>query len=318
MHPVIYLNKVMLEATKARVAPVSSAMLYGRGVFTTVAIYNGKPFLWPEHWRRLKNHAERLSVECAGANERNVGDAVRKLVAVNQVKNGRARVILLARSGRDVWKPKKEGARKTDLLIMTSEPQKVSPAGMSLAVSPYRFNTFSPLAGIRSLNYLEQVLSWEEAQARDFDEAVMLNERGEIVSATMANIFWVKDGTLLTPALSTGALAGVTRAAVIELAEKQFIPVIEGVYELGDLTEADEIFSHVCQPGRGLGDHVRLPPVFSGHGKYLCPAIGRSQRPGFEKLMSTSHVPRFSLRSFTNPLRLIPRKSRLPAQQLNP
>jgi aminodeoxychorismate lyase len=242
VHPVIYLNKVMLEATKARVAPVSSAMLYGRGVFTTVAIYNGKPFLWPDHWRRLQNHAERLSVDLAVANERNVGEALNKLAAVNQVKNGRARVVLLARSGRDVWKAKKEEPRKTDLLIMTGEPQKVPAAGMSLAVSPYRVNTFSPLVGIRSLNYLEQVLSWEEAQARDFDEAVVLNERGEIVSATMANIFWVKDGTLHTPAFSTGAIAGITRAKVVELAAKQFIPVIEGVYDLADLTEADEIF----------------------------------------------------------------------------
>jgi aminodeoxychorismate lyase len=242
MHPVIYLNKVMLEATKARVAPVSSAMLYGRGVFTTVAIYDGRPFLWPEHWRRLSSHAEKLSVDCAGLNERNVGEALGKLVAVNQVKTGRARVILLARSGRDVWKAKKESARKTDLLILTGEPQKVSTAGISLAVSPYRLNTLSPLVGIRSLNYLEQVLSWEEAQTRDFDEAVMLNERGEIVSATMANIFWFKDGTLHTPGLSTGAVAGITRAAIIGLAGKQFIPVIEGVYELADLTDADEIF----------------------------------------------------------------------------
>jgi 4-amino-4-deoxychorismate lyase len=242
VHPVIYLNKVMLEATKARVAPVSSAMLYGRGVFTTVAIYSGQPFLWPDHWRRLKDHAERLDVDLTEANESNVGEAIRKLVAVNQVKNGRARVILLARSGRDVWKTKKASPRKTDILIMTGEPQKIPAAGMSLAVSPYRFNTLSPLSGIRSLNYLEQVLSWEEAQARDFDEAVMLNERGEIVSATMANIFWVKDGTLHTPTLSTGAIAGVTRAAVIQLATKQFIPLIEGVYELADLAEADEIF----------------------------------------------------------------------------
>ncbi len=242
MHPVIYLNKVMLEASKARVAPVSSAMLYGRGVFTTVAVYNGKPFLWPEHWRRLKDHADKLDVDCSGRNERNVGEAVQKLVSVNQVVNGRARVILLARSGRDVWKSKSAGVRKTDLLIMTSEPQKVPAAGLSLAVSPYRFNTFSPLTGIRSLNYLEHVLAWEETQARDFDEAVMLNERGEIVSATMANIFWVKDGTMHTPALSTGALAGITRGAVITLADKQFIPVIEGVYELGDIAEADEIF----------------------------------------------------------------------------
>lgn len=232
----------MLEARKARVAPVSSAMLYGRGVFTTVAIYSGKPFLWPQHWQRLKEHAERLNIDCAGANERNVGEAVRKLLAVNQVKDGRARVILLARSGRDVWRAQKESTRKTDLLIMTSEAQKISRAGLSLAVSPYRCNTFSPLAGIKSLNYLDQVLAWEEAQAREFDEAVMLNERGEIVSATMANIFWVREGTIHTPALSTGAIAGVTREVVIELAAKQFIPLIEGVYELADLTEAEEIF----------------------------------------------------------------------------
>src|SRR6266536_542976 len=106
----------MLEATKARVAPVSSAMLYGRGVFTTVAIHNGKPFLWPNHWKRLKNQAERLNVDCTGANENNIGEALKKLVAVNQVKNGRARVIMLARSGRDVWRTKKESSRKTDLL----------------------------------------------------------------------------------------------------------------------------------------------------------------------------------------------------------
>ena len=242
MHPVIYLNKVMLEATKARVAPVSSAMLYGRGVFTTVAVNRGRPFLWNKHWARLKDHANRLSVHTVGCSEQSVGEALNKLIGVNQVKDGRARVIILARSGRDIWKTKGSGARKSDLLIMTGEPQKVPAAGMSLAVSPYRVNTASPLMGIRSLNYLEQVLSWEEAQARDFHEAVMLNERGEIVSATMANIFWVKDGTLYTPTLATGAIAGVTRGAIIALAEKQFIPVIEGAYELTDLVDADEIF----------------------------------------------------------------------------
>jgi len=242
VHPVIYLNKVMLEATKARVAPVSSAMLYGRGVFTTVAIRYQKPFMWSRHWQRLSDHAERLSVDCTGLTEANLADALRKLIAVNQVTDGRARVILLARSGRDIWKTKKESPRKTDVLIMTGEAQHVPAAGLSLAVSPYRVNSLSPLAGIRSLNYLEQVLSWEEAQTRDFDEAVMLNERGEIVSATMANIFWLTEGTLHTPSLSTGAIAGITRGVVLELAAKQFIPVIEGVYELSNVTEADEIF----------------------------------------------------------------------------
>ena len=242
MHPVIYLNKSMVEATKARVAPVSSAMLYGRGVFTTLAIYNSQPFLWSKHWHRLTTHAKKLDVDYTGCTEKSVGDALRKLIAVNQVKEGRTRVIMLARSGRDFWKMKTPGTKKTDLLIMTGESQKVSPNGLSLAVSPYRVNTFSPLSGIKSLNYLDHVLSWEEAQSRDFDEAVVLNERGEIVSATTANLFWAKDGTIHTPTLSTGALAGITRECVIEIANKHFIPLLEGIYEMTDLTDADEIF----------------------------------------------------------------------------
>jgi 4-amino-4-deoxychorismate lyase len=242
MHPVIYLNKTMVEATKARVAPVSSAMLYGRGVFTTLAIYNSQPFLWSKHWQRLAAHAKKLDIDHTGCTEKNVGEALHKLIAVNQVREGRARVIMLARSGRDIWKTKTPGAKKTDLLIMTGEQQKLAPTGMSLAVSPFRTNTSSPLTGIKSLNYLEHVLSWEEAQSRDFDEAVVLNERGEIVSATTANLFWAKNGTLHTPTLSTGALAGITRECVIELANQHFIPLLEGIYEMQDLTDADEIF----------------------------------------------------------------------------
>ncbi|HKY44867.1 MAG TPA: aminotransferase class IV [Pyrinomonadaceae bacterium] len=242
MHPVIYLNKSMVEATKARVAPVSSAMLYGRGLFTTLAIYNSQPFRWSKHWQRLTTHAAKLAVDYTGCTEKNVGEALQKLIAVNQVKDGRARVIMLARSGRDIWKTKSPGTKKTDLLIMTGDPQKVSANGLSLAVSPYRVNTVSPLAGIKSLNYLDHVLSWEEAQSRDFDEAVVLNERGEIVSATTANLFWAKDGTIHTPTLSTGALAGITRECAIEIANKHFIPLLEGIYEMTDLTDADEIF----------------------------------------------------------------------------
>lgn len=242
MHPVIYLNRSMVEATKARVAPVSSAMLYGRGVFTTLAIYNSKPFLWTNHWLRLTTHATKLDIDLAGLSEKNVGEALRKLIAVNQVSHGRARVILLARSGRDVWKTKIPGARKTDLIIMTGDAHKVAQGGISLAVSPYRVSTFSPTTGVKSLNYLDHVLSWEEAQSRDFDEAVMLNERGEIVSGTLANIFWSKNGTIHTPALSTGPVAGITRELVMDIAGKHFIPLVEGVYEMSDLTDADAIF----------------------------------------------------------------------------
>lgn len=242
MHPVISLNRTMVEATKARVAAVSSAVLYGRGVFTTLAVYDSKPFLWSKHWQRLAGHAAKLDVDHTGCTEKSVGEAVNKLIAVNQVKDGRARVTMLARSGRDFWKTKLSSTRKTDLLIMTGDPQRVSANGLSLAVSPYRVSTFSPLSGIKSLNYLDHMLAKEEARSRDFDEAVVLNERGEIVSATTANIFWAKNGTVHTPNLSTGALAGITRECVIDIANKHFVPLVEGVYEMADLVDADEIF----------------------------------------------------------------------------
>jgi 4-amino-4-deoxychorismate lyase len=252
VHPVIYLNKTMVEAAKARIAPVSSAMLYGRGIFTTLTIQAGRPFLWSKHWSRLVEHAEKLSIDVTAMTEKSVSEAVRKLIAVNRVDRGLARVILLARGGRDMWITKSANGRKTDLIIMTSEPQRIRSEGLTLAVSPYRFNTFSSLAGIKSLNYLDHLLPWEEAHARDFDEAVMLNERGEIVSATMANIFWVKDGTVQTPTLSSGAIAGITRGAVIDVAEKLFIPVVEGIYEMADLTDADEVFLTSSSLGIGI------------------------------------------------------------------
>ena len=242
MHPVISLNRTMVEAAKARVAAISSATLYGRGVFTTLAVYDSKPFLWSKHWQRLSAHAAKLDIDHSGCTEKTVGEAVSKLIAVNQVKDGRARVTLLARSGRDFWKAKLASARKTDLLIMTGDAHRVSQNGLSLAVSPYRISTFSPLTGIKSLNYLDHVLSKEEARSRDFEEAVVLNERGEIVSATTANIFWAKNGTVHTPSLATGVLAGITRECVIDIAGKHFIPLVEGVYEMADLVDADEIF----------------------------------------------------------------------------
>ncbi len=250
MHPVIYLGKSMVEATRARVAAVSAAVFYGRGVFTTVPIYNSRPFLWSEHWKRLAEHCQKLGLDTGALNQENAGGALQKLISVNRVRDGRASVILLGKGGSDIWKKRTLAAAKAELLMVIEEPQKVAEDGVSLTVSPYRFNTISPLSGIKSLNYLEHVLSLEEARQRDFDEAVVLNERGEIVSATVANIFWVKDGTVHTPALSTGAIAGVIRNCVIGLAGKRLVPVVEGVYEMPDLVEADEIF--LTSAGLGL------------------------------------------------------------------
>ena len=239
MHQHVILNSRLLETRRARLHAVTAAALYGRGVFTTVAVHSGRPFLWEGHWSRLLAHAERAGVECDfGDNEAAL--MLGRLVEANGVAEGRARVQLLARAVRGRWKLGREG-RASDLLMMTADAWP-APEALALTVSPYRVNTCSPLVGVKTVNRLEQVMAWEEARARDFDEAVVCNERGEVASATTANIFWVKHGTVYTPALATGAVDGATRARLLELAAAMAVPVSEGAHTLHDMAEAEEVF----------------------------------------------------------------------------
>lgn len=244
MHSRIIYNHRLLEATKARGEVVTAAALYGRGVFTTLAIYDGHPFLWHEHWLRLLEHAARVRVDATGLTEEAAHASLVKLIAANEVRQGRARVTLLANAGRGVWESKSEDetTATTDLLMMTGDARVVVADGLALTISPYRVNTLSPLAGVKSVNYLEHLIAWEEARTRGFDEAVALNERGEVVSTTMANIFWATDGTIHTPSPATGVLMGTTRARIIALAHELSVPLVEGVYDLSHLSDADEIF----------------------------------------------------------------------------
>lgn len=243
MHPYIIHNESLLEEARARLPCATAATLHGRGVFTVAAIHAGRPFLWPQHWARLAEHADRAGVVRKGFDEASVGALLARVIEANKVETGQARVMLLGRSVRGAWRRKSQsGAPATDLLIITADARTVSDAGLALTVSPFRVNTHSPLAGVKSISYLEHTLAWEEARARDFDEAVVLNERGEVASATTANLFWVTHGTLHTPALTTGALAGVTRARVVELAGEMALPFVESASDLAHVGDADEIF----------------------------------------------------------------------------
>jgi branched-subunit amino acid aminotransferase/4-amino-4-deoxychorismate lyase len=279
MHSHVVVNHRLVEASRARLPAAGGASLHGRGVFTTLAVYRGRPFLWDEHWTRLVNHARRAGVACPFA-EAEVAASLAKLIEKNGVERGRARVTLLARGAGRVWRARTveegegEGGERSgagghddegaDLLILTGDARHGEGETPVLTVSPFRVNTSSPLAGLKTVNYLERVLAWEEARARDFDEAVVLNERGEVASATLSNIFWVRQGTVHTPALATGALAGTTRARVLELAEGLAVPVVEGVYTLHELADAEEIF--LTSSGRG----VALVTAFDFH-RYAVP-----------------------------------------------
>jgi 4-amino-4-deoxychorismate lyase len=279
MHPRIIHNGHLVDAAKARTSVVSPVSLYGRGVFTTLAIYNGQPFLYSSHWARLTDHAGRVGIDKSQYTEAGVREFLAQLIEANKVKNGRARVTLLAATGGGIWKAEALDSLKTDLIIMTGDPRVSSEEGLALTISPYRASTLSPLAGIKSVNYLDHILALEEARARDFDEAVTLNERGEIVSATLANIFWVTNGTIHTPALATGALAGTTRAHIMQLAGELSVPLVEGVYDLSDLGDAGEIF--LTSAGRGIA----IVTTFDFH-RYTVPvgSVALRLREAFRQL----------------------------------
>jgi 4-amino-4-deoxychorismate lyase len=116
---------------------------------------------------------------------------------------------------------------------------------MNLTVSPYRINSTSPIANTKSCNYLEKIIALEEAKNLGFDEAICLNEKDEISSAIMANIFWVKNNKIFTPSLETGCLAGTIREFLLENFE-----INEVKARLAEIENADEIF--LSSSGIGL------------------------------------------------------------------
>lgn len=213
MHEYIFFDGAIITAGDAAISPLTMAALYGKGVFTTVAIVDGKPFLWEKHWRRLASNAEEAATDLTEYLEDSARSALDEIVKKNGIIKGRARVTFFAESASNIWPIEKR--QTTSLLITTGDMRPVSD-NFRLTISPYRINTCSPLAAVKSCNYLENLLAFDQAKQRGFDEAIQMNERSEITSATMANVFWLKDNMLHTPSLKTGCLAGTTREFVLE------------------------------------------------------------------------------------------------------
>ena len=234
MNKPVSLNFRILPAEKTFLAAVSSAALYGKGVFTSLAVYDSKPFLWEKHWCRLRGNAAQIGLDLSDFNEKVVQHALSDLILLNGLKTGRARLTFFEEAAGKIWDF--ESNRKTSLLIMTAGLRETK-TEFRLTVSPFPVNSKSPLVNVKSCNYLENMLALEDARRRGFDESVRLNEKGEIVSASMANIFWVKNETIFTPRLETGCLAGTTREFLMEN-----FPVSETNSELEELSKADEIF----------------------------------------------------------------------------
>lgn len=234
MHEFVSFDREILRCKLANIQVLSSAALYGQGIFTSVSISDGKPFLWERHWRRLIATAKKTRIDISKFAEIDVAETICSLIENNEITNGRARITFFDESACNIWSF--ETGRKSSLLITTADNRKIVD-NFRLTVSPYRTNTTSPLSGIKSCNYLEHLMAFDEAKARGFDEAIRLNERGEVASACMANVFWLKDERLHTPSLKTGCLPGTTREHILES-----LDCVEVEATIDDLNSADDIF----------------------------------------------------------------------------
>ena len=238
MHRLIYHNDQIVDAAAASVAPTTAGLLYGWGVFTTLRIYDGKAFAFERHWKRLMIHAERARVP-ATLDLKQARRALDKLIAANSVEQGRARLTLL-RGDAGSWRV--EPGCPSEFMIFTSPETTRARADLALTLSPYRVLSTALLAGVKQTSMLENLFALEEARSRDFNEAVLLNERGEIVSATAANIFWVQGDEVLTPSLATGCVGGVTRQFIHEIATRWKLHLVEGSFPVQRLLDAREVF----------------------------------------------------------------------------
>jgi branched-subunit amino acid aminotransferase/4-amino-4-deoxychorismate lyase len=150
-------NHRILAADDAKISALSSAALYGSGVFTSLAVYNRKPFQWRKHWRRLTENAEKLNIRLASEmTEETVQASLFELIKENNLIDGRARITFFDEAASEIWTF--ENARRTSLLITTGDFRPV-PEEFRLTLSPYRINSKSPLAGVKSGNYLENLLA---------------------------------------------------------------------------------------------------------------------------------------------------------------
>jgi branched-subunit amino acid aminotransferase/4-amino-4-deoxychorismate lyase len=262
MHKFVSFNLQILPADQVSVSPISSAALYGKGVFTTIAIYNSKPFLWEKHWRRLRENSTKLNIDLTDFDEETVKSALTQIISQNNLETSRARLTFFDESASGIWDF--QSPNKANFLITTGDLREIKNE-FRLTVSPFPVNSKSPLANVKSCNYLENLLALDEAKKRGFDEAVRLNERDEIVSAAMANVFWVRGEKIFTPSLEAGCLAGTTREFLIEN-----FPISQVKSKFSELSTADEVFLTsagigivAANFGKGKNNHVTITSKMS-------------------------------------------------------
>ncbi len=240
----IYLDGKFVDSSEAKVSVFDHGLLYGDGVFEGIRLYGGNIFRLDEHLERLEYSAKAIMLQlpltraelseatCETCRQNGLTDAYIRLVVTRGVGD----------LGLAPWL-----CPKPSLFIIASKislyPKEFYDNGLAIVTVPTRrINAAALPPTIKSLNYLNNILGKIEARQFGALEAIMLNDQGYVAECTADNIFIVHKGEIITPAASQGALKGITRATIFDIAKELGIPMKEADLTRYDVWCADECF----------------------------------------------------------------------------
>jgi len=240
----IYIDGQLVPETEAKVSVFDHGLLYGDGVFEGIRFYNGRVFRLEEHMRRLYDSAKALLLNIPLKPDEMV-EATCDTVKANGLRDGYIRLLITRGVGPMGLSPFK--CPKASVIIIASSialyPKESYETGLNMATCATRrarHDILSPM--VKSLNYLNNVMAKVEAIQAGAEEGIMLNDQGLVAECTGDNVFVVRDGAISTPPLTAGALDGITRRVVFEIAAELRIPIREAEMSRHEIFTADECF----------------------------------------------------------------------------
>jgi len=250
-----------------------AGLLSGWGVFSTLRVADGVLFAFERHWARMERDAAAFHIPIPGNSEQVRGKLL-ELVEANQAQNSTLRLAIV-RNGGSMWaNPSVD--RPSDLIALTADSKEWGDS-VKLAYIRDARHAACPFAGTKILSWAMNLTWLESVQSRGFDEAILLNERGEVAECTSANLFIANGSQVWTPPLNSGCLPGITREVLLGEIHVPGIKIGEKALTPADLESADEVFitstTRDLLPARqieekkvGRSDRARqaLLPAFSG------------------------------------------------------
>lgn len=240
----IYMNGRLVPKEQAVVSVFDHGLLYGDGVFEGIRAYNGRVFRLREHLERLSRSARAIVLD-TGMTVDAMQAAVLETLRANKLRDAYIRLVVTRGIG-DLGLDPKKCPRPTVFIIadkIALYPEECYTQGLEVnTVSTRRNSSQAVNPNIKSLNYLNNILAKIEAGLSGAREAIMLSAEGYVAECTGDNLFYLKGHRLITPPTAAGALEGITRGVVMELAPSLGFTVEERFFTPFDLHTADEVF----------------------------------------------------------------------------